>query len=183
MPHIKISFDKIVFDPKVQTFCNNPKFKCPNYGHSHACPPVAPYLEEMVSNFREFYLMYYKFDLDKYVKNKKKNHSKRSKEKILSSFYRKNILRDHLEEEIHEFLNKFDGNYEEKLVLWDGFCRVCYKEKKNCTYDSGQPCRYQPRYSMEAIGINVDQTVRNANIEMEWPPVHNAYRFGLVCFK
>jgi len=73
MPHIKILFDQIVFDPKVQTFCNNPKFKCPNYGHSHACPPVAPCLEEKVSNFREFYLMYYKYDLDEYVKKKQKN--------------------------------------------------------------------------------------------------------------
>lgn len=183
MPYTKIKLNQIVFDPKVQTFCNNPKFICPNYGHSHACPPVAPYLEEKVSKFREFYLIYYKFDLDKYIKDEKSIHPKRSKEKVLNSFYRKNFLRDHLEEVIFEFLNKFNEKYKEKLVLWDGFCRACYKEKKTCTYDSGQPCRYQPRYSMEAVGINVDQTVKNANIQIEWPPVHNAYRFGLVCFK
>ena len=183
MPFKEIEFKDIEFSPEVQTFCNNPNFKCPNYGHSHACPPVAPYLEEKVSKFREFYLMYYKFDLDGYVKQVKAKHPKRSTKKIRTSFYRKNILRDHLEKEIENFINTFDGKYEEKLVLWDGFCRVCYKEKKTCTHDSGEPCRYQPRYSMEAVGINVDQTVRNANFEMEWPPVHNAYRFGLICFK
>ncbi len=183
MPYVKISFKQIMFDPIVQTFCNNPEFKCPNYGHSHACPPIAPYLEEEVSSYKDFYLIYYKFDLDRYINDEKSKYSKRSTEKILNSFYHKDILRDHLEEEINEFLIKFDGKFEEKLVLWDGFCRICSKEKKSCTYDSGEPCRYEPRYSMEAVGINVDQTVRNTNFEMEWPPVHNAYRFGLVCFK
>jgi predicted metal-binding protein len=183
MPYTKIKLNQIVFDSKVQTYCNNPKFKCPNYGHSHACPPVAPYLEKEVSNFRDFYLIYYKFDLDGYIKDEKIRHPKRSKEKILNYFYRKNFLRDHLEEEVHKFLIEYQGKFNKKLVLWDGFCRICYKENKHCTYDSGEPCRYQPRYSMEAIGINVDKTVKNADFEMEWPPLHFAYRFGLICLK
>ena len=183
MPYTKINLKQIIFDPEVQTYCNNPKFKCPNYGHSHACPPEAPYLEEEVSRFRDFYLVYYKFDLEEFVKKIKKKFPKRSKEKIIRSFYRKNILRDHLEEEIHKLVDKYQENFKEILILWDGFCRVCYKENKNCTFDSGEPCRYQPRYSMEAVGINVDETVKNVNLEMEWPPLHFAYRFGLVCLK
>ncbi|TFG28546.1 MAG: hypothetical protein EU532_05055 [Promethearchaeota archaeon] len=183
MPYIKINLNQIVFDPKIQSFCNNSRFKCPNYGHSHACPPVAPYLEEEVLKFRDFFLIYYKFDLIKYVQEENAKHPKRSKEKILNHFYRKNILRDHLEEEIHKFFIQYPKKFTEKLILWDGFCRICFKEGKNCTYDNGEPCRYQPRYSMEAIGINVDKTVKNANFELEWPPQQVTYRFGLICLK
>lgn len=183
MPFLKIKVNQIVFDLEVQSYCNNLDFKCPNYGHSHACPPVAPYLEEEVSNFRDFFLIYSKFNLEEYINDVKKKKPKKSKKKILNSFYRKNILRYHLEEEINQFLEDYKGDFKEKLILWDGFCRLCYNENKKCTYDSGEPCRYQPRYSMEAVGINVDQTVRNLGFKLEWPPLRYAYRFGLICLK
>ncbi|MHA2131125.1 MAG: DUF2284 domain-containing protein, partial [Promethearchaeota archaeon] len=73
-----------------------------------------------------------------------------------------------------------------KLVLLGGFCRVCYNQKdKGCTYDSGDPCRYPDRrqYSMEAVGIHVTDTVKNLNLDIEWPPTNHVYRFGLVCLK
>ncbi|MCJ7648379.1 MAG: DUF2284 domain-containing protein, partial [Candidatus Lokiarchaeota archaeon] len=74
--------------------------------------------------------------------------------------------------------------YNEKFILWDGYCRICFKEGKNCTYDDGIPCRYpdKKRFSMEAVGIDVDKTVKNVNIEIEWPPINYAYRFGLICY-
>ena len=186
MPYIEIRYSDISFDPKVQTFCHNPKFKCPNYGHSWACPPEAPYLEKVVSSFRKFYLVYYQFDLKSYVKQIKANHPKRKEEKILGSFYAKALMRDYLETELLSFIDEYQEDYEERLVLWDGYCRVCNNPKdKYCTYDSGKPCRYpdKKRYSMEAVGINVNDTVKNLQIELEWPPLNYAYRFGLVCFK
>ncbi len=97
-----------------------------------------------------------------------------------------NILRDKLEQEIFLFINEHQNTYIEKLILWDGFCRLCFNEKdKNCTYDEGYPCRYpnKIRYSMEAVGIDVTQTVKNLNFNLEWPPHEFVYRFGLVCFK
>jgi predicted metal-binding protein len=183
MPYLEIEKEYIIFDPEVQTYCNNSEFKCPNYNHSWACPPVSPYLEEEVSTYKKFFLIYYKFDLDTYISEVKQIHPDRSIEKILQSFYRKSYMRDHLEVEIFNFLEENDVNYNEKLVLWDGFCRLCYKENQKCTYDGGKSCRYEPRYSMEAVGINVDKTVKNIGFEIEWPPTHFAYRFGLVCVK
>ena len=186
IPNKEIRFTDIVFDPKVQTFCVNPKFKCPSYGHSWACPPEAPYLEEKVSSYQKFYLIYSKFDLRSYVKLKKDKHPKRSEDKIRNRFYLKNYLRDDLEKEVFKFLETYNDGYEIKLILWDGHCRICQKLlSKDCTYDKGEPCRYldKKRYSMEAVGINVSDTVRNLNLNIEWPPINYYYRFGLVCFK
>ena len=142
----------------------------------------------------------------------KKKHPNQTEERIRNSFYRKEILRDKLESEIFSFLAQNEDKHSQRLVLWDGSCRVCYKEKKKCTkvsstkmfwfkkkvrkvqlkssritctYDSGESCRYpgSKRYSMEATGIHVDQTVRKLGFKIEWPPTHYIYRFSLVCFK
>lgn len=185
MPSIEIILEDIIFDPEVQNYCNNPKFKCPNYGHSWACPPEAPYLEEKVVKFHKFYLVYYDFNLKEYVKKKKEQNPNRSENRIKNSLYHKEFIRDYLENEIYEFLKNLKEPYNEKLILWDGYCRICNKEGKNCTYDDAQPCRYpeEKRFSMEAVGINVDKTVKNLKIPIEWPPSNHAYRFGLVCIK
>jgi len=185
LPAIKISLKDIVFDPKVQTYCNNPKFRCPNYSHSWACPPEVPYMKNEISQFDRFFLIYYKFNLKIYIKEIKLKNPQKSEDSIRKSFYRKDFIRDNLEKEIWNFLDTYKGFYDDKLILWDGYCRVCYKESKKCTYDQNKPCRYpyKVRYSMEAVGIDVDKTVKNINITIEWPPVIYAYRFGLICFK
>jgi hypothetical protein len=36
---------------------------------------------------------------------------------------------------------------------------------------------------MEAVGIHVTDTVKNLNLDIEWPPTNHVYRFGLVCLK
>ncbi|MFX0059593.1 MAG: DUF2284 domain-containing protein [Candidatus Heimdallarchaeota archaeon] len=185
MPVIEIDLKNIIFDPKVQNYCNNPEFKCPNYGHSWACPPEAPYLEKSIADFRKFYLVYHEFNLKDYVNKKRKDKPKQSEKRIRESFYRKEIVRDYLENEIYDFLESFKESYNEKLILWDGYCRVCNKAGESCTYDDCKPCRYplEKRYSMEAVGIDVDKTVKNLKIQIEWPPLNKAYRFGLICFK
>lgn len=111
MPHIEISYKNIVFDKKVQTYCNNPKFKCPNYGHNWACPPEAPYLEKKVAQFKRFFLIYYQFDLNEYVKNEKIKHPKKSEERIRNQFYMKNLIRDLLQEEILQFIEQYKEPY------------------------------------------------------------------------
>ncbi|MHA1149229.1 MAG: DUF2284 domain-containing protein [Promethearchaeota archaeon] len=54
-----------------------------------------------------------------------------------------------------------------------------------CTYDEGKACRYPElmRISMEASGIDVNATVKNIKINLEWPPITKSYRFSLVCLK
>ena len=186
MPFLKIKLEDIIFDPEVQTYCVSPNYKCHSYGHSWACPPEAPYLEEAVSKFNEFFLIYYELDLNEYLANEKDKNPNLSEETIKNMLYTGKILRNKLEKEIYTFLENYQEKFEEKLVLWDGFCRVCfYKIDNGCTYDSGEPCRYpdKKRYSIEAVGMNVTNTVRNLNINIEWPPINYVYRFGLICFK
>ncbi len=186
MPFLEIKLGNIFFDPKVQTYCVNPNFKCPSYGHSWACPPEAPYLEEEVSRYQKFFLVYIRFNLRAYIQKIKAKHPKRSEITIRNKFFMKNLLRDKLEQEICRFFEKKQSLTEDKFVLWDGFCRVCYnRDDKGCTYDSGDPCRYpdKKRFSMEAVGIDVTKTVKNLNFNLEWPPNEYVYRFGLVCIK
>jgi predicted metal-binding protein len=185
MPYREISYDDIIFDTNVQTLCITPEFKCPYYAHSWACPPEAPYMEEKISKYSKFFLIYSKFDLASYVKRKKKHHPKRNKQVIRNRFYVKNLTRNDLENEIFQFLREYTKNYEERLILWDGHCRVCeQKGYKKCSYEENEACRFpnKIRYSMEAVGIHVSKTVKNLDFDIEWPPIKNYYRFGLVCF-
>jgi predicted metal-binding protein len=186
LPFLKINLKDIIFNPKVQFYCVNSNFKCPSYGHSWACPPEAPYLEQEVSKYVKFYLIFIKFNLSNYIEKKKIKHPTRNEKSIRNAFFMKNLLRDKLEREIELCINKYFTSYDEKLILWDGFCRLCLNEKeKGCTYDVGDPCRYPDkiRYSMEGVGIDVNQTTKNLNFNLEWPPNKFVYRFGLVCFK
>ena len=186
MPILEIKLADIFFDPKVQTYCVNPNFKCPSYEHSWACPPEAPYLEEEVSKYQKFFLAYFKFNLSEYVQELKAKYPKKSEANIKNAFFITNPLRDKLEQEIFEFIKDNRNKCEKKLILWDGFCRVCFNKKdRGCTYDSGDPCRYpeKKRYSMEAVGIDVTQTVKRLNIDLEWPPNKYVYRLGLICYK
>lgn len=185
MTLIEIDRAKIIFDPKVQTYCNNPKFKCPNYGHSWACPPEAPYLEKILREYTKFFLIYEKYDINDYIREKKKEFPKRTEKKLRYAFYRENFMRDWIEEDISAFIRENSKKTEAIFVLWDGHCRVCEKKNQNCTHDSGLNCRYPNdiRYSMEAVGINVTETVKNLNLNIEWPPKNHAYRFGLICLR
>lgn len=184
MPHEEITLKDIIISREVQKYCNNPQFKCPNYGHSWACPPEVPYLEKEIGSYARFYLIYTKFDLKAHIEQEKKLHPKRKTKSILDRLYRKNIIRDELEREILDFMASIKEDDEKFLALWDGHCRICSNPiDKGCTHDKGQPCRYPDkiRFSMEAVGINVNETVKNVGIELEWPPKHYLYRFGLVC--
>ena len=186
MPYQQIEFKEICFDSKVQTYCVSPGFKCPNYKHSWTCPPEAPFMEDIVSKYKIFFLVYSEFNLAEYVRDMKKKYPRRSEYKIRNSFYMKGYLRDDLEKEIFKFTENYNGNFEEKLILWDGHCRICQKFLgKSCTYSSNKPCRYpdKKRYSMEAVGIDVTKTVKQLNLKIEWPPINYYYRFGLICFK
>ncbi|MBY8989762.1 MAG: hypothetical protein KGD58_03325 [Candidatus Lokiarchaeota archaeon] len=185
MSYIKIEFDDIVFDREVYSYCVNDKFACPNYNHSYSCPPAATFLRDHVSQFKEFYLIYSKHDLDAYVKKVKEKHPRRSEQRIRNSFFLKSSY-DEIYEEISRSLDNYKKQYKEYLVIWPAKCNICdNKEDRGCTYNSGEPCKYPEKFqhSMTGAGINTNETVSRLNIELEWPPIRYAYRFSLVCFK
>ena len=186
MPYLEIKFSDIVFDPKVQTYCLNPNFKCPDYNHYWSCPPVAPYLEKEVSQFQKFFLIYFQFDLESYVRETQSRHPKWSEDRILNHVLSKGITRKGLDMEINHFLEIFQESFQENLILIGGHCHICSdRGDGSCTFDTREPCRYpdEMKYSMEAVGIEVDKTVKSLNFEMEWPPKRWIYRFGLICLR
>jgi len=186
LPYQEINLKDIIFDPKVQTFCVSPDYKCPSYGHSWACPPEAPYLEKEVSKFKKFFLVYCEIDLINQIKKEKYRNPNLSESQIRTKLLLSAILRDKMENEVQILLNENQNKTKEKLILWGGYCRVCFNKKdKGCTYDSGKPCRYpnKKRYSMEAVGIHVTDTIKHLGLNIEWPPINYVYQFGLVCLK
>ncbi|MFO8017631.1 MAG: DUF2284 domain-containing protein [Promethearchaeia archaeon] len=186
MPSIEINFQDIVFNKAIQTYCKNSEFTCPHYGHSWACPPEAPYLEEDVSKYSKYLLVYVKFNLEEYIEKIRAKHSNRKKSHIITSIYRKELVRSQFAEEMRECISHLSSEFGDILVLWDGYCKLCEERlNKPCTYDDGEACRFPEdiRYSMEAVGINVSETAKNVGIHVEWPPKTYLYRFGLICFK
>jgi predicted metal-binding protein len=186
MPFKEIKFKDIFFDPKVQKFCVSETFQCPNYNHSWACPPAAPYLEEEVSKFTKFFLVYTKFNMIEYIRRQKRKYPNRSEKRIRNNLYYKTDIREDLEKEVKLFFEDFDGQYKENLILWGGHCLVCEKQGyKNCSYDEGKPCRYPEkiRYSMEAVGIHVTNMVKALDLDIEWPPMNYYYRFALIALR
>lgn len=186
MPHIEITYNDLKFEPEVQKLCLNPKFKCPNYNNNWACPPEAPYLEEELARYKLFFLIFFRFDIKPYSHSLRKKHPKWTHQRILNRVYSKRLTESGLEMEIFRFLDNYEGNFSENKVLWGGHCNFCYlKLKKGCSKSDNESCRFPDdrRYSMEAVGINVDKTVRNLGFDLEWPPKKHLFRFGLMCFK
>ncbi|MFX1488259.1 MAG: DUF2284 domain-containing protein [Promethearchaeota archaeon] len=190
MPVVQINLENIYFDPKVQEMCNSPSFNCPYYGHSWSCPPNSPYLEKVISTYKEFYLIYSMFDLETYIR-KEKEKTKRSEFFIKNTFLlTKSFDTLDLEDEFIKFLKQYKKEYKKRLLLYDGTCRYCKIQKLGpCTYESKDPCRFpkEKRFSMEAVGIDVISTVRELKkkhiIDIEYPSNKYSYRFGLACFK
>ncbi|MBY9005882.1 MAG: hypothetical protein KGD63_03905 [Candidatus Lokiarchaeota archaeon] len=83
MPYREIKKNQIIFEHEVQSYCNKESYKCPNYEHSWACPPVSPYLEQEISEYTLFFLIYYNFSLKNYVDDFKKKSLDKSKDEIL----------------------------------------------------------------------------------------------------
>ena len=113
-------------------------------------------------------------------------HPKWSELKIKFQYQMKSVMRDDLVKEVTKCLEQYRESYEKRLILYDGFCRVCHnKKEEGCTYDSGKPYRYpdQRRYSMEAVGIEVIRTVIDLNFDIGYSSKEYDYRFGLAIFK
>ena len=186
MPFVQIKYNDIYFDRKVQEMCVSPSFRCPFYGHSWSCPPNSPYLEKVLSTYKEFYLIYSVFDLETYIR-KEKERTNRSEFFIKNTFLlTKSFESPDLENEFEKFLTQYKKDYKKRLLLYDGTCKYCkIQNAGNCTFDVGDTCRFpnEKRYSMEAVGIEVIKTLRELNLDIEYPSNKYSYRFGLACFK
>lgn len=186
MPYVQINYKDLYFNLEVQEMCKSSSYKCPSYNHSWSCPPVAPYLEEQIGNYEEYYLIYTRLDLEEYIEKEKKKNPNRSELYIKSNYFYNEMETTALVEEIDKFLAQYEKSYLKKLLLYSGTCRYCKMQNSgDCTYNSGEPCRFPEyiQYSMEAVGIEVVKTVINLDLGIDYPSQKYVYLFGLACFK
>ena len=146
--------DVVIPDSWVRMKC---KFGCLNYGNMLCCPPFAPTPDETKRLLKEYSIaLLIGFPGDPNIINFVKHHKNMHKALINLEF------------------EAFRSGYEKAFVFIAGTCRLC----KKCALEdlpkeihpemAKKYCRHKDRMrpSMEAAGIDVFGTARNAGFEM-----------------
>jgi len=160
----------IVVDERVQMKCRYPP--CLYYGANLMCPPYTPSAEEFreyVAKFKSAIIVQIETpieeEIQKRIKTKGANLKELVKDKKLleqtSSMEGWKKLETVVSAVEREALNK---GYYLSLGLTAGTCRLCN------TCDLKWPCKhpYEARPSMEAVGIDVHKTAKNAGLSLKW---------------
>ncbi|MGB9202168.1 DUF2284 domain-containing protein [Methanobacterium sp.] len=134
------------------------QYGCPSYGKKLSCPPYSPTPEDTRKVLKEYskaYLIGYSGSIFKGY----------GEEKFGEIFPKalKQIRKSILELEKHSFLS---GYYKSFTYGFCGPCTLC----KQCSAENGDlTCKLpkESRPSMEAAGMDVFKTVRNAGLELE----------------
>ena len=136
----------VVTAPWVRLKC---QFGCRGYGKSYGCPPDTPTPEE-TQTVIDCYQRAILFHVESIPGSKEKGGRN-----VLKFF---DMLVD-LEGEV------FKDGYYKALLFLAGPCHLC----KECAKGKGEPCLYgnKSRPAMEAVGIDVYQTVRNNGFFIE----------------
>ena len=134
------------------------QYGCPSYAKKLSCPPYSPTPEDtrkVLEEYSKAYLIGYSRSIfDEYENENFGEIFPKALKKI-----RKSIL----ELEKHAFLS---GYYKSFSYGFCGPCTLC----KQCSAENGDlTCKLpkESRPSMEAAGMDVFQTVRNAGLELE----------------
>ena len=160
----------IVVDERVQMKCRYPP--CLYYGANLMCPPYTPSAKEFreyVAKFKSAIIVQIETpiedEIQKRIKTKGANLKELVKDKKLleqtSSMEGWKKLDKVVTAVEREALNKV---YYLSLGLTAGTCRLCN------TCDLKWPCKHpwEARPSMEAVGIDVHKTAKNAGLSLKW---------------
>ncbi len=167
-----ITPELIVIDERVQLKCRIPP--CVNYGKNLMCPPYTPSAKE----FREI-VAKYKFaimvQIDAPIGEETKKLIKSEGAK-LTELWKDEEFSKRLEKDVREVGNKLRAIV--SAVELEAFNKGCYLSLGlvigNCnlcsTCDLKWPCKHpwEARPSMEAMGIDVSQTAKNAGLDLKW---------------
>jgi hypothetical protein len=139
-----------IYDPKMRGLCARPyeghKHGCPNFSAKHGCPPGAPLLPEAYDLAQPCYVIWSVFPFGDHVAEMKRRHPDWSERQAACCLYWQGKARKALEKEISTFRRTLNTN------------DTCYNIER-CP---------------EAMGLNVTETMRQVNIELEWPPAKHA---------
>lgn len=146
---------KIVINYDVRKLCyrpypNHPK-GCPNYGKRPMCPPQCPKIDDVLDMSRFIYVVWVSFDFAAHREKMKAKHPEWSQRQIDCCLYWQGGVRKKLRAEIARALS-------------------CFEDKtKYAAYDCP-----------EALGVNVTATMKNLDIELEWPPETIVYKVAII---
>jgi predicted metal-binding protein len=161
----------ITVDERVQLKCRYPP--CINYGKNLMCPPYTPTAKEFEGIVRK-YKNAMLIQLDVPIPNAVKARIKKANVKLVKMTKEgelDDINAKFIEDwkKIHALVSNieresFKYGYYLSLGLVIGNCRLCD------TCDLQVPCKhpYEARPSMEAMGIDVFKTAKNAGLGFEW---------------
>lgn len=113
---------------------------CPNYSYKWSCPPYSPSYSDYRIGFSKALLVLFYCNLNQF------HYIKTEYMKVKAS---NSILRSRLDRLMRQLEIKYTGK-----MLTNGSCRLC----KTCNKKNSLPCKKpsEMRYSMEALGLNVD---------------------------
>jgi predicted metal-binding protein len=181
-----IPADEVVVEDRVVLKC---RVGCKEYGKTLMCPPYAPSVDEFRKILSEYsYALVFKL----------KSHAEATAEvaKLLSKNENDPSLTEEMKEKIRDFWASWKAEKKElvkkicaleKAAMSRGYtlalgfttgscviCDECNVEEKMCTHPT------EARYSAQAVGINVLQTLENAGMPIPYPFEKNPESFGLV---
>lgn len=180
---ITIETKRIVTDERVQLKCRYPP--CRHYGRNLMCPPFTPsasQFKEYLSRYRSAILVEVEDGVPQSIK-RTLSSKKRYAELIKNESFLKRYDRWHVKvwRRLHKVVSEiereaFRRNYYFSLGLGAENCALCQR----CDVES--PCKnpLMARPSMEAVGIDVHKTVKNAGLKLKWNPYHTIHLYGLV---
>lgn len=166
-----IASKEVVLDPRVRLKCLVPL--CSSYGVGLTCPPNVPDPEEVsiiLDKYRHAILIQMPFSMNKeFVGLVEKGAPLADTRKDTN--YQETLARNF--RQLVEILCKLEADaqtmgYRFAAALSGGSCRLC----DECVgQKSGEPCRhpFMARPAMEAVGIDVVQTAKNAGMPFEFP--------------
>ncbi|HDQ05164.1 MAG TPA: DUF2284 domain-containing protein [Candidatus Bathyarchaeota archaeon] len=181
-----IPADEIVVENRVVLKC---RVGCKEYGKTLMCPPYAPSVDEFRKILSEYsYALILKF--------KSQTEATAEIAKLLSKEENDPSLTEEMKQKIRDFWASWKADKRglvkkicvlEKAAVNKGYtlalgfttgscviCDACNVEEKICIHPT------EARYSAQAVGINVLQTLENAGMPIPFPFEKNPESFGLV---
>jgi len=181
---ITMDTKQIVTDERVQLKCRYPP--CQHYGRNLMCPPFTPsasQFKEYLSRYRRAILVEVEDRVPKNIKRTLSSNEKRYAELIKEKSFLKRYDKWHAKvwRKLHRVVSEvereaFRRNYYFSLGLGAEHCELCPR----CDVESSCKNPLRARPSMEAVGIDVYRTIKNAGFTLKWNPYHTINLYGLV---
>lgn len=174
-----ISARRIVVDKRVRLKCSVPR--CVEYGRNLMCPPNTIPVEEfreILGLYKRAIMLQVETDVDSLDKSGRRLGKDSSDDIDVQTGARGWQLK------LHRLVNDleteaFKQGYYLAAGITGGDCRLC---EECVTVASGKPCRhpFEARPSMEAMGIDVIRTCRNAGLPLSFSSSRKVRWTGLV---